>query len=441
MRSILLFASLTFTNAAIAQHCEPYWLSAGTTSYAGMSNGDSYLSVLDDGRGERLFASGWLFAANGWLNRSVVASWDGRGWELLDSGFPVGTDRVYHLTGFDDGSGRVLHALTGQGQDRALMRWTGMTWHAATPHLFTALHLPYMSPHPPFTPAIYGHEYSQIAWDPSRFIIRWTGKEWQRLGGRFNREYRAWVVYDSGFGPQLHLCGPFTQIGGQPINRIARWDGESWQPLGAGLNSIGSPRTMAVFDDGKGPQLYVADVVNAANNPVNRIARWDGVQWSGIPGGINAQQGEIVAVRKLIVFDDGRGPALYVAGMFSVAGGVPARGIARFDGQSWEPLGLGISGIPHDMAVYDDGRGPSLFIAGEITHAGGLPALGIVQWVGCQNQCYADCDNSQGLNIDDFTCFINRFSRRDPYADCTKDGLLNIDDFLCFINRFGEQCR
>ncbi|HEX5131188.1 MAG TPA: hypothetical protein VFX92_01745, partial [Candidatus Krumholzibacteria bacterium] len=36
--------------------------------------------------------------------------------------------------------------------------------------------------------------------------------------------------------------------------------------------------------------------------------------------------------------------ALYVAGEFSSASGIPAANIARWDGTSWSPLGAGIDG-------------------------------------------------------------------------------------------------
>src|SRR5690606_25051950 len=120
-----------------------------------------------------------------------------------------------------------------------------------------------------------------------------------------------------------------------------------------------------------------------------------------------------------------RGPALYAGGWMNSTGlGLPLRKIARFDGTHWDDVGGGLGGqYPRSMVAYDDGRGPSLFVGGPITNAGGGEPgsiLGIAQWVGCPN-CYANCDNSSigpRLNVDDFTCFINRFATGDPYVDC-----------------------
>ncbi len=54
--------------------------------------------------------------------------------------------------------------------------------------------------------------------------------------------------------------------------------------------------------------------------------------------------------------------------------------------------------------------------------------------------CYADCDSSGTLNIDDFICFQTLFALGDPYADCDASGGLNIDDFVCFQTLFAIGC-
>ena len=46
-------------------------------------------------------------------------------------------------------------------------------------------------------------------------------------------------------------------------------------------------------------------------------------------------------VRALEVFDDGTGPALYVAGDINYAGAVAVNNIARWDGSDWTPVGVG----------------------------------------------------------------------------------------------------
>jgi hypothetical protein len=69
--------------------------------------------------------------------------------------------------------------------------------------------------------------------------------------------------------------------------------------------------------------------------------------------------------------------------------------------------------------------------------------------------CYPNCDESTTppiLNVEDFACFLNRFSyatslphneQLTHYANCdgsTTAPVLNVEDFTCFLNRFAAGC-
>jgi len=60
--------------------------------------------------------------------------------------------------------------------------------------------------------------------------------------------------------------------------------------------------------------------------------------------------------------------------------------------------------------------------------------------------CYANCDGSTivpVLNVQDFSCFLNRFASGDSYANCdlsTTPPVLNVQDFSCFLNQFAAGC-
>jgi hypothetical protein len=60
--------------------------------------------------------------------------------------------------------------------------------------------------------------------------------------------------------------------------------------------------------------------------------------------------------------------------------------------------------------------------------------------------CKPNCDDSTTapiLNVEDFSCFINKFASGDPYANCdasTTPPILNVEDFSCFINAFAQGC-
>jgi hypothetical protein len=131
----------------------------------------------------------------------------------------------------------------------------------------------------------------------------------------------------------------------------------TWPLLGVGFDN--DVEALAVFDDGSGPALYAAGGFTAAGGiPANCVAKWDGVSWSALDGGVDS------IVKDMVVFDDGSGPALYVTGGFNTAGGVPANRIARWDGSSWSALAGGVDGAGLALAVFDDGFGTALYVGG-----------------------------------------------------------------------------
>ena len=73
---------------------------------------------------------------------------------------------------------------------------------------------------------------------------------------------------------------------------------------------------------------------------------------------------------------------------------------------------------------------------------GGTPGVGGTSPV-LSSPVYANCDRSSTppvLNVNDFVCFIARFSAVEAYADCNHDSALNVLDFVCFQQAFAAGC-
>jgi len=70
----------------------------------------------------------------------------------------------------------------------------------------------------------------------------------------------------------------------------------------------------------------------------------------------------------------------------------------------------------------------------------------VVAGVTAGQACYANCDGSTVvpiLNVNDFTCFLNKYSAGDSYANCdgsTVVPILNVNDFTCFLNQYSAGC-
>jgi hypothetical protein len=55
--------------------------------------------------------------------------------------------------------------------------------------------------------------------------------------------------------------------------------------------------------------------------------------------------------------------------------------------------------------------------------------------------CYADCDMTGTLNVNDFICFQGAFAAGNmALADCDETGTLNVNDFICFQSAFAAGC-
>jgi hypothetical protein len=131
-----------------------------------------------------------------------------------------------------------------------------------------------------------------------------------------------------------------------------------------------------VFDDGSGPALYVA--VDSGY-----VYKYDGTAWSAIAKTYGNTSGLAVgkAYSLAVVDPDGNGPLgkqLFVAGLFRrIAGptGAPltANSIARWDGSAWINAGASsmLATAVRDITGYDDGTGERLVAAGAFAMAPG----------------------------------------------------------------------
>jgi hypothetical protein len=253
------------------------------------------------------------------------------------------------------------------------------------------------------------------------------------------------LAIDLGGGPQLYAVGEFGDLGGGPTGGFARWTGSTWERPLSNLDHFSGVYDAAVYDDGTGQKLYVSSdaYLAGSSEQLDGLAVWDGQSWSNL-GGPAGGPGSVYERGLLQVFDDGRGPALFILGAFGHYGGIEAHGIVRWDGNTLEPLGRGISnaGGVYAVVLCPDQRGPSMFFCGEGSSANAGTPAHIVQYVGCPS-CYANCDTSTrapSLNVNDFICYLQRFAALDPYANCNNDATLDVSDFMCFRSRFAAGC-
>lgn len=233
-------------------------------------------------------------------------------------------------------------------------------------------------------PALYVGGWMSAGSPHTDRMLRMTDTGWARVGdgGVPSGLVRAFTPFDDGTGLVLAVGGSFQTVGGIQSEGVAFWDGETWSSPAGGLGGTNWVESMAVFDDdGAGPALFVAGFFSLAGEvSVSSIAKWNGEAWSDVGGGLSNSEAAIV--KSVAAFDDGSGPALYAAGQFIEAGGVAAANIAQWNGRGWSALGAGIDDRAKAMTAFDDGTGPALYVAGRFLAAGGRPANRIAKWDG-----------------------------------------------------------
>ena len=354
---------------------------AGGFEHPGM---DSTVNALTLGPDGVLYAGGWFKTAGG-VTADYVARWDGTAWQSLDSRM---NSSVFALAFGPDGSlyagGRFTAA--GRGSANRIARWDGAAWHplgsgmnGESPSQFVDVRA--------LAVGTDGSLYAGGLFDTAGGVLangiaRWDGAAWHPLGTGMGglAEPSDPTVYALAFGQDgsLYAGGQFTEAGGAATNYIARWDGATWYPLGSGMTGSGTPNTPTVFALAFGPDglLYAGGgFAEAGGVAVNGIARWDQAtsSWHSLGSGISGG-GNYTEVDTLVFGPDG---SLFAGGRFTVAGGVAANYIARWDSTTWQALGSGMDTFVFALAFGAEGL---LYAGGRFITASEVVTGYIARW-------------------------------------------------------------
>ena len=347
-------------------------------------------AVFDDGSGSALYAGGG-FTTIGGVPARGVARWNGTTWSAAGAS----SYAVHAFAIHDDGGGPALYA----GAGSSVWGWDGAAWSQVGPAMAEQV----------FALASFddGSGAKLHAWTWATIYIphpvqisklfRFDGASWTQVLSA-NAFVNTLAVHDDGAGPELWIGGDFTTIttpgGTIPASRLARWNGTA----ASAVDANGPVRALRVLDDGAGPALYAAgDFTSISGVPANRVARRQSGAWSALGSGVSGSGGRVHALAGL---DDGSGWALYAAGEFTTAGGGPASRIARWDGTGWSALGAGLGGgtpsTPLALAAFDDGGDgdDDLYAGGYFIDAGGFASEGIARWIGCATEAFCFGDGS-----------------------------------------------
>lgn len=206
---------------------------------------------------------------------------------------------------------------------------------------------------------------------------RVTSGSWQPMSSGMNGYVEAIALDDYG---NVYAGGYFTSAGNcssaDGCNRIAVWDGVDWSALASGVSGLANSYVYAIAVHGS--DVYVGGMFSSAGTCTvgcNNIARWDGTSWWPLGSGTDLPVWAITVDASGIV---------YAGGLFTSAGACDSmagcNGIARWSGGQWSALGSGVFGNIHSITFHDG----SLYAGGEFSNAGSCMSgcNGIARWNG-----------------------------------------------------------
>ncbi|MCW5551526.1 MAG: hypothetical protein KIS67_05090 [Verrucomicrobiae bacterium] len=158
----------------------------------------------------------------------------------------------------------------------------------------------------------------------------------------------------------------------------ATFTDDNWISMG-GIPGTDGPVYAAVTD--AAGNLYIGGSFSIAGGVfANNVAKWDGTNWSALGSGIEDGLVHALAVS---------GNELYAAGQFNTAGGNPATNIAKWNGSEWIALGSGIEGEWEQLPDWVPATvlalavsGSDLYAGGWFSTAGGVATGGVAKWNG-----------------------------------------------------------
>ncbi len=229
----------------------------------------------------------------------------------------------------------------------------------------------------------------QIGW-----LARWNGTAWSPMFTTATGDpFFPIVSMALDVNGDLLVGGYLQSINGVSTRGIARWNGTTWSGFGEGLNY--TVYAIAVADNG---DIYAGGAFTASGSQqMLRIARWSGDGWHQIGGGMAGPPNHLPWVENILILEN----SVIASGNFTTAGGQPIPYLARWNGLEWSSLdgGLMQDGAPYPSAVSlvrdtSDANCNGFIVAGGFDHAGSgmLAVPGIAVWGTTIPNCGA-CDS------------------------------------------------
>lgn len=360
------FTAGNVTTPNIARWNGSAWFAFGS---AGAGNGEvCAFAKLPNGD----LVAGGFFTSMGGVAANRIARWNGTTWSAFGTGMNRVDYCVVHtllpLPNGDIIAGGSFDTAGGVSANR-IARWNGSTWSAfgtgMTGGNFSDIRAVVALPGGDLIAA---GDFTIASGIPMKNIARWNGSVWSSVGNGVTNGYvKAMTQLPDG---DYFVAGDFRAAGSTITNGTARWNGSDWSVVGAGMDYYAL--ALATLPNG---DVIAGGTFSAVGTiSVNKIARWNGAAWSALGSGLTGDSGaRVLAVAALPNGD------VIAGGHFSLAGGVVASNIARWNGSSWSSLG---SGVDNDVLALTALPNGDLIAGGYFMRAGGVTTNYVARWNG-----------------------------------------------------------
>ncbi len=332
-----------------------------------------------------------------------IARWDGSAWRSFTPP-PLG-----YVSAMLVHNGELIVAGSGYNVGFRIVRWNGSAWSIMGQNIEAYSLVEYN-----------GEVYAggNILIDGAAGVARWNGTDWVGAGVGVPQDPHQQTSIDAMtvLDGYLYAAGRFANPGGQVPAGIARWDGATWTSLPIGAATTGFDAygfyTMIGFDH----RLVVCGsfATSVGGAPYGFWA-WDGVSWTPmdrfpretytlatyrgtlVAGGTRAWNGAIwVPLRQgtdgfVHMLRNFQGDVV-AAGEFRMIEGVPADGLARWDGRQWHAIPIQPGSDPGYIRALGEYQG-GLIVAGDFTSIGGVQAHAVARWDGQAWHAMGDTSN------------------------------------------------
>ena len=277
---------------------------------------------------------------------------------------------------------------------------------------------------------------NKIAWG----VAVWNGNFWDSLAGGLTQypqntsgaSYSTNFIYKMiKFQNKIYCIGSFDYVNGKPAAEIAVWNGVTWEfPIAEHPNW--QIQDLLVFNN----ILYACGLFTKfGNTTCNYIAKFDGNSWQPVGdftkycknSGLPAQMNAITVFRDEI----------YVGGAWDDSTGT-TRNIAKFDGSNWINVGTGISqgGVNSvfDLEVFKD----ELYIGGRFSKTNEIPGNSLVKWDGASYKTIGYDQLTSGSFISQLKSSKKHLAAIGNFQNIGDTGTYNLfyldSNTACYIN-------